>query len=125
VGRRCRGGAVGWGARGDVWEAGMAAIPGWNRGRGWRSARGGGDGGDYRLESGEGIAEREGRRGCRRFQVGIWGGDGGARGEVVVCGNGGSEGGRGAGDGEGVVRRGEATGAEVFTYQVCSSLHSF
>jgi hypothetical protein len=66
---------------------------------------GGGDGGDSRLESGEGMAEREGRR------------------EVVVWDQ--REGGRGAGDGGGAVRRGEATGAEVFTYQVCSPLYSF
>jgi hypothetical protein len=42
----------------------MAAIPGWNQGRGWRSARGGGDGGDSRLESGERMAERVGRLSC-------------------------------------------------------------
>jgi hypothetical protein len=100
--RRCHGGAVG--------------CP--------RRHVGGGDGGDSRLESGEGMAEREGRRGWRRFQVGIWGGDGGARGEVVVCGNEGRE-----GVGSEMVKAwcvgGEATGAEVFTYQVCSPLRSF
>jgi hypothetical protein len=47
---------------------------------------GGGDGGDSRLESGEGMAEREERR------------------EVVLWDR--REGGRGAGDGEGAVRRG-------------------
>jgi hypothetical protein len=47
---------------------------------------GGGDGGDSRLESREGMAEREGRR------------------EVVVWDR--RDGGRGAGNGEGAVRRG-------------------
>jgi hypothetical protein len=55
---------------------------------------GGGDGGDSKLESGEGMAEREGRH------VGP---------EMVKA--------RCVG--------GEATGVEVFTYQVCSPLHSF
>jgi hypothetical protein len=66
VERRCHGGAVGC----------------------RRRRVGGGDGGDSRLESGEGMAEREGRR------------------EVVVWDR--REGGRGAGDGEGAVRRGRS-----------------